>query len=171
MERAAGDHRVQTRSDAACVVTLDRYLLMRCYGDVSAEDIASTIEAHAVCRSFRNSNVASVVLIDRTTQFPSEEARSACIEMIKKTQGKVASSVTVVLGDGFWASALRGVLTTFNLLPGTGHPTKTCSQTEEAVDWTLSVTGDDAAVYRKALLDALESMAKPATPSASAKKK
>jgi hypothetical protein len=146
-----------------CVVTLDRYLLMRCYGDVSAADIASTIDAHAVCRAYRGSDVASVVLIDRTTQFPSEQARSAAIEMIKKTQGKVASSATVVLGDGFWASALRGVLTTFNLLPGTGHPTKTCSQTEEAVDWTLSVTGDDPSVYRKALIDAFATMTKPAT--------
>ena len=167
MQRPASGLQIQMRSRSACIATLDRFLLMRCYGNVSAADINATIDAHGICLT--RGNVASLVVIDPTTQFPSEEARTACIEMIKRTQGRVASSVTVVCGDGFWASALRGVLTTFNLLPGTGHPTKTCRLPEEAVDWTLSVTGEDASLYRKPLLEGFQSM-QLAPPSAPVKK-
>jgi hypothetical protein len=100
----------------------------------------------------------SIIAIDPSAAFPSEGARAAAVEAAKQTKGTTVGYVMVVLGDGFWASAIRGVLTTQAYLSRVDHPKKVVRHEEEAVDWAIEAVQEEPQKYRKVLLDALAEM-------------
>lgn len=103
-----------------------------------------------------------MVVLDPITGLPTgDDVRKTAVDVLKKTQKHVLASATAFLGDDFWASALRGVLTTLDVLAGSAKPQKTFRTPEQAVDWALAELGEPPCFYRSALLDALASMAKP----------
>ena len=92
--------------------TLDGFFLMRTYGVATPEDVLATMNAHRAAIAFRPQGVAAIVVVETTTPLPSEPTREASIKVTRQTKGEVASQVLIVLGDGFWASAIRGLMTT-----------------------------------------------------------
>jgi hypothetical protein len=71
--------------------------------------------------------------------------------------------VLIVLGEGLWASAIRGVMTTITSLSGASHPRRVVRYEEEGIDWVLETMGESAPKYRQTLLDALAQLKPPAT--------
>jgi hypothetical protein len=155
MTRTPGKLVVHHRSPGAAIGTLDTFFLMRCYGDVKREDVLATLVAHeAIVANYPNGS-AAIVMVDPTTTFPSEDMRRAALETTRKTTNQTVAQVLVVAGDGFWASAVRGIMMTIASLSNASHPRKVVRYEEEGVDWILEMVKEPAAKYRVLLLAAL----------------
>jgi hypothetical protein len=163
MSQPAGKLVVHRRSEGATTATLDGFFLMRCYGDLKPEDITATLVAHEAIIGFRPQGSASIVVVDPTCAFPSEEARRVALEAMRTTGHQTLAHVLVVMGDGFWASAVRGVMMTFSSLTKATHPRKVVRYEEEGVDWILSTLGESAPKYRQLILTSLGELKLDAT--------
>jgi hypothetical protein len=173
MSRAPGKLLVQHRSQSAAMGTLDGFFVMRCYGAVSPEDIRATLKCSEATSAYRPGSVASIVAVDPTSTFPSEATRRAALEVSRETNSLAVGLAIVILGDGFWASAIRGVVTTLTSLSAANTTArKVVRYEEEAVDWAIETIGESPQKYRAVLLAALNELkpavtAPPPTPSKS----
>ena len=161
MSRAPGKLVVHHRSPNTAMGTLDAFFLMRCYGSILPEDIKATLKCAEILRAFRPEGSASIVAIDPTSGFPSEEARRAAVNVSRETSSQTLALAIVILGDGFWASAIRGVVTTLNSLTKSSNPRKVMRYEKEAVEWVIPTLGESTQLYEAALLSALDQL-KPA---------
>jgi len=171
MSRAAGKLVMHRRSSGAAIATLDAFFLMRCYGDVSPEDINSSLETVEPLIAYRPEGSISIILVDPTASFPSEATRRAALEVTRKTSATTSAMIMVVMGDGFWASAIRGMLMTIGSLSQTTYMRKFLRYEEEAVDTAIDCIGESTIKYRALLLSSLAQMKAVATslPPASSK--
>ena len=155
MSRTAGKLVEQHRSEGVAMGTLDAFFLMRCFGVVSPDDIRATLKCHEVLQAYRPEGSVSLIAVDPSSGFPSEETRRAMLEVTRFTNSTTVSVAVVILGDGFWASALRGVLTTLGFLGQPTHPRKAFRYEEEGVDWAIESIAESPEKYRSPLLAAL----------------
>jgi len=163
MFRAAGKLVVQHRSEGVAMGTLDAFFVMRCFGEVSPDDIRATLKCHEVLQAYRPEGSVSVVAVDPSSSFPSEDTRRAALEVTRFTNATTVAVAVIVLGDGFWASAIRGVLTTLGFLGQPTHPRKIVRYEEEGVDWAIESIAESPERYRSALLAALAQLRPAAT--------
>jgi hypothetical protein len=165
MSQATGKLVVQHRSPGAAVGTLDAFFVMRCYGAVSPVDIEATRKCPDILRAFRPEGGVSIVVIDPTSTFPSEATRRAAVHVSRATNDQAMGLVVVILGDGFWASAIRGVVTTLSSLSPTpaSRPRKVVRHEEEGVDWAIELLAESPQKYRAALMAALNELKAVAT--------
>ena len=163
MSRATGKLVVHHCSQGVAMGTLDAFFVMRCFGAVSPEDIQATLKCSEILRASHPDGGASIVAIDPTFTFPSEETRRAALQVSRQTSEQKMALTLIILGDGFWASAIRGVVTTLtSLSPTTSeHPRKVVRHEEEGVDWVIEAIGESPEKYRSPLLAALAQL-KPA---------
>jgi len=146
---------VHRRSQSTAMGILDGFFLMRIFGETTPGDIYATLECHQLIVAERPRGAVSVVAIDSTNSLPSEATRRASVEVTKKTRLQTLGVVIIVLGDGFWASAFRGVMTAVNLLNQATYPRTVVRYEEEGVDWAIETSGERNPRYRSALLAAL----------------
>jgi len=163
MSRAAGKLVVQHRSEGVAMGTLDAFFVMRCFGAVSPDDIRATLKCHEVLQTYRPEGSVSIIAVDPNSGFPSEETRRAALEVTRFTNSTTLSVSIIILGDGFWASAIRGVLTTLGFLGQPTHPRKVFRYEEEGVDWAIESIAESPQRYRSLLLAALEQLRPAAT--------
>jgi hypothetical protein len=155
MSRDPGKLVLHHRSKAVAFATLDGFFLMRCFGDVTPADVQATLLGHEAIIAYGAAGSRSLVAVDPTATFPSEATRRAFLDVMRKTSAQTLAHVLIVLGDGFWASAVRGTMMTIaSLSPGT-YPRKVVRYEEEAVDWILEPMGESKPIYRAALLAGL----------------
>jgi hypothetical protein len=166
MSRATGKLVVHHRSDGVAMGTLDAFFVMRCFGAVTPDDIQFTLKCGEILRAYRPYGSASMVAVDPTATFPSEATRRAALSASRETSPQTVAVGLIVLGDGFWASAIRGVLMTVTSLTPTDGKRKIVRHEEEAIDFVIDVLGESPAKYRAALLSALTQL-KPVAPAAS----
>jgi len=168
MSRPAGKLVVHHRSQRVAIGTLDGFFLMRCFGDIRPEDINATLRGHEALVAYRPEGGGSIVAVDSTTTFPSEATRRTALDVTRKTGPLTLAHALIVLGDGFWASAMRGVMTTIWSLTSATHPRKVVRQEAEGVDWVIETVGESGPKYRQALLTALAQLKEGATAPTSA---
>jgi hypothetical protein len=161
MSRAPGKLVVHHRSSNVAMGTVDGFFLMRCFGSITPEDIKATMKCVPILRAARPEGSASIVAIEPTSGFPSEEVRRAAVNVSRETSAHTLALAIVILGDGFWASAIRGVVTTLNSLTKSSNPRKVTRYEHEAVEWAISTLGESPQQYQGLLLTALEQL-KPA---------
>jgi hypothetical protein len=135
--------------------TLDAFFLMRCFGPVSPDDIAATLKCSDVLNAYRPEGSVSIVAVDPTSAFPSEETRRAALDATRRTRALTVGHVVIVAGDGFWASAIRGVLSTLASLAQTSFPRRVVRYEEEGIDAAIEMLGETTQRYRVPLLAAL----------------
>lgn len=155
---------VHYRASDACVASFGHFILFRCFGDVGADAVNASIAAHRAALAARPAGVVSIVLIDPSTKFPSDEMRRAGVAARKQTNGHVTASVTIVAGEGFWASTVRGALTAMNSLAGTSYPNKVFRDPVEGVTWAAEQAGSRSTEQVNRIARELEAM-RPASAS------
>ncbi|MET0592278.1 MAG: hypothetical protein ABW133_06240, partial [Polyangiaceae bacterium] len=134
------------------------------------DEVLATMNAHRAAIAFRPQGVAAIVVVEPTTPLPSEPTREASVKVTRQTKGEIASQALIVLGDGFWASAIRGLMTTFAAFGSSNFP-RTVTRTEmEGVRWTLENMDPSDKAYEPHLLAALAELKPPSTPTAPPKK-
>jgi hypothetical protein len=163
MSRPAGKLVVHHRSQGVAVATLDAFFLMRCFGDVTPEDIRATLRGHEALIAYRAQGGASIVAVDPSATFPSEATRRTALEITRGTAPVTLAHALIILGDGFWASAMRGVMTTIWSLNAANHPRKVVRQEEEGVEWAIEAIGESTQKYRQALLSGMSQLRANAT--------
>jgi len=154
---------VHHRSQGVAIGTLDGFFLMRCFGDIRPADINATLRGHEAIVAYRPEGGGSIVAVDSTTSFPSEETRRAALEVTRRTSPLTLAHALIVLGDGFWSSAMRGAMTTIWSLTSATHPRKVVRQEAEGVEWVIKMVGESASKYRQPLLTALAQLKVGAT--------
>jgi len=155
MSRAIGQLIVHHRSPGVAMGILDGFFVMRCFGATLPEDIYATLRCHDAIIAVRPLGSVSIVALDPTSSFPSEATRRAALEVTRKTRPETLGHVVIVLGDGFWASAFRGVLTTLSSLNQSTYPKTVVRHEEAGVDWAIQTLGESPQKYRSALLAGL----------------
>jgi hypothetical protein len=158
MPPVAGKLVLQYRSHGVSFATLDGFFLMRCFGEVTPEDLNATLKGHDAAITCRPAGSISLVAVDPTTSFPSEPTRHAAAEVTRKTAEQTSAQATIILGDGFWASAVRGILNTFNSVTPARHPRNVFRHEEEAVEWIINTVGESTVTYRAAVLSGLHQL-------------
>jgi hypothetical protein len=143
------------RSPGAAIGTVGGFLLIRCFGTTSPDDIRATLKGHQAAVACRPHGIGSVVVVEASSAFPSEETRRVSVETMRDTNDRVAANVLILLGDGFWASALRGVITTMNSLSAAAYPKKVVRHEAEGVRWITESLGESVEKYEPVLLAAL----------------
>ena len=117
---------------------------------------------HAII-GVRPEGSGSIVAIDPTTSFPTEETRRVALEVTRQANAQTRCHVLVVLGDGFWASAVRGIMMTISSLTAVTHPRRVVRYEEEGVDWVIETVGESPSKYRQLLLRSLADLKPGAT--------
>jgi hypothetical protein len=85
-------------------------------GNVSGADLDEYEKACAMCReSFPEKLSAIHIILPGATQLPGREVREKLSRIDDNYVDIVAAFAVVILGSGFWASAVRGVLTALNM--------------------------------------------------------
>ena len=163
MSQPPGKLVVHYRSQAAAIATLDGFFLMRCFGNLTAADVRATLIGHAAIVAVRPEGSGSIVAVDPTTGFPSEEMRRAALEVTRQANAQTRAHVLIVLGDGFWASAVRGIMMTISSLTAATHPRRVVRHEEEGVDWVIETIGESTSKYRQLLLTSLAQLKLGAT--------
>ncbi|MET0595508.1 MAG: hypothetical protein ABW133_22605, partial [Polyangiaceae bacterium] len=148
MSRPPGKLVVHHRSRAVAIGSLDGFFLMRCYGELGRDDVLATLLGHEAILADYPQGSAAIVVVDPSTAFPSEEARRVMLEATRKTSATTLAHTLVVLGDGFWASAVRGIMTTIGSLTNSSHPRKVVRHEEEGVDWIIDAAKEPLSKYR-----------------------
>lgn len=144
----------------ASVVTVGPFILFRCFSDVSADAVNASLPAHKAALASRPEGVVSIVLIDPSTKFPSEDMRRASVLVRKRTNRNVAGNVTIVAGEGFWASTVRGALTAIDFLATSPYESRVFRDPAEGVAWGVARTGGASSARVKQLLEELDAMAR-----------
>lgn len=130
-------------------------LVLAVWGEApSANPMRAIHEAHLELLA-SHAEVAHLVAIHGMPKLPTPEARDIAGELNERSQ---MSSVAIVLdGEGFWASAARGFLTTvlFFQRAQSRAPTQLFKTLEEALSWqrqTLGAAAPDSGGAKKAIL-------------------
>jgi hypothetical protein len=78
---------------------------------------------------------SAIHIVHNGTGIPAAEARAAFVELMKGRGPKLACVAAVLLGHGFWASALQGAITGMHMLAPHSLPLRICDSIEAAADW------------------------------------
>jgi hypothetical protein len=86
-------------------------------------------------RTFKE-RYTSVHIIKNGAGLPTSDGRAALVELLKERTGKLACVTVVLLGSGFWASAVQSMVTGLHMLAPSGSmKLRICETLEEAALW------------------------------------
>jgi len=112
-------------------------------------------------RSFKE-KYTSLHIIKTGAALPTADGRAALVELLKERTGKLACITVVLLGSGFWASAVQSMITGLHMVAPSGSTKLRIYDTiEDAVAWlakehgTLTGVDVNASDLRSVLTDAL----------------
>lgn len=72
--------------------------------------------------------------------IPPPEVRDRGAALIRENAKHVDAAVVVLPGEGFWASAVRSVVTASFVVARQPHPSRCCSTVEEASSWLIAIS-------------------------------
>ncbi len=120
--------------DGCAILTLEDTLLMHFRSVATPRTLEAALRANEAIRR-RYDGVCLLLFAEPECVLPSAEVREAGAEMTRKVAPFLRCQATVLLGEGFWAAALRGFLTTTSALTLHGYPRRVFSGAGEAIRW------------------------------------
>ncbi len=108
----------------------------------------------------RPRGVVMITIIKETAEFPSPETHKLMSNTMKNVT--VLASATIMEGRGFRAAAVRGAISTLELILARGYPQKVFSRVEEANVWlcvTMSNTKHNWKITPNQLESAIKELA------------
>jgi hypothetical protein len=82
-----------------------------------------------------NQRASSIHMINPRVKLPDADARSALVEIMQESGASVACVAIIVEGSGFWASALRGFITSVRVLGPRSYNLHEHGSIAEVVKW------------------------------------
>lgn len=138
---AGGEPRVVLEDGKNLVGTYENLVLAVWGQSPSAAPMRAIHESHlALLEEYER--VGHLVLIHGMPKLPTPEARELAGEYNRQSN---MSSVAIVLdGEGFWASAARGFLTTVLFFQRSNAPTELFRTLDDALRWQAEVLAESA---------------------------
>lgn len=90
------------------------------------------------------------VMIPGGTAMPTSEVRAELSRIINESAPHVAAGAALIAGDGFWASALRGLVTALTLLMPRSLAPRIYAQQEPLADWLAPLHSERTGVQVQA---------------------
>lgn len=101
--------------------------------DQSALSTAEAVQRTLLARFPKGPLVLTVIASD--VPLPAEGTRAMVVDSFRRMAAKNAAAATTVIGDGFWASAMRSTLTALNLVVRPPCPQRTFANVADALAW------------------------------------
>jgi hypothetical protein len=117
------------------VATWRNVMMIVASGEIDRAFLDATLVAHDALAQSGGYGVISVT--DRGSKIPSNEVRKRASELRRQTQHMLRAQATVIWGDGFFASTMRGVLTGIFALAESRAPLRVVSSDVEAADFVV----------------------------------
>lgn len=113
---------------------------------------------HRVLRDRFPERTAIMSWIAPGLKMPDREIRALGAELFKGVAREIRCAATVIVGEGFWASAARSVLTGIQLLSRSPCPNRAFAETDEAAAWIVGHLDAGAEVDSGGLVRAMEEL-------------
>lgn len=131
--RTLRNHEVFEVLETCTVATAGNVMISAWHGQVRAQEVVvNSACAHGLMQAFPD-GIGLIVILPPHLRLPSEDERARMHEFYRVHRFKAVAFV--VLGDGFWASAVRGVLTALKLVGNRDYPTHVLRSGHAAVAW------------------------------------
>jgi hypothetical protein len=103
--------------------------------EVTAEGLRLSVEANQKVRQLHPGKVIGITVVYPGIKLPGTEMRKASSEAMAQTRAYTSCAVRIFLGDGFWLSTVRSVLTAIELIAPYDLPRRTFSEIPAATQW------------------------------------
>jgi hypothetical protein len=144
-------------SPLTTVATLGETVITVVHSELTMESlrVASPVNAK-ICESYPEGAV-SLTIVRANIRLPEAELRNAVSEAMAATRSRTRAVARVFLGDGFWLSSVRSVLTAIELLRPYDLPKRTFAEVPDATSWLARTIQRDAG-WAKHLNDTVEEL-------------
>jgi hypothetical protein len=129
---------------------------------VTAEGLRVSIDGCLKVATQHPGRVVGVTLVYPGIELPNHELRKLSSETMAATRQHTNSCVRVFLGDGFWLSTMRSVLTAIELIKPYDLPRRTFSEIPPAARW-LAKNIDESLAWADRLTVALDRFGGPSS--------
>jgi hypothetical protein len=108
-------------------------------GQASAASVLKLDQVSALCRKRDPHGHSAVHIVHEPTLLPSVEARAALVRMMNENAGFLAAIAIVVQGHGFWATAMRSVVTAMRIVGSRAFELRINGTIHEVAEWIPAV--------------------------------
>ncbi|MAQ19704.1 MAG: hypothetical protein CMN30_33490 [Sandaracinus sp.] len=123
------------------LATFDDILLTVLQGPVTPEGLRRATEAGRVLGQQHRAGIGALTIIEADIPMPDGEARRVSAKLTKESDAWVKAQATVILGDGFWRSTARSVVTGILLLARGDRPRRAFGEIDEGTRWIADEVG------------------------------
>jgi hypothetical protein len=103
-------------------------------GPITSEFVHQANAAGIALARRTGSKIGALDLVSSDVPLPDAALRSEAAKLAERSSERLAAGASVVLGEGFKASAVRSLLTAMTFL-GRGAPRRTFARPGPAIDW------------------------------------
>jgi hypothetical protein len=133
-------------------------ILVLCHTGLNVQTLRMTVTVNRqLTRQY--GHVAVLSFVSTEVSMPTPEVRRVAAESLAVTRDSTRAEVRILPGDGFWASAQRGIITAIEMVRPDSVPRKTCRYLREGASFISARLEQDAQFAREleeAVLKALE---------------
>ena len=139
--------------------------IMYLQGEMFVPELQQAFAAQRSLIEEYGDQTASLAIIAPVTPLPSSDNRRVSTEMLREVGPQLKCSAMVLLGTGFWASAVRSAVTAIFAIARQPCQVKVFAEPEPASRWLapfVTQAGDDVAHAAKVVVAAAEEQARSA---------
>jgi hypothetical protein len=122
---------------AGCVFAIWKNVVIAIWATQATSELVAELSRIATYwADQREGQFSTVHVIRNGSPLPNGEARAALMALIEQFGHRLACVATQIEGAGFWASAMRSLLTSLRLIGGrTSYKARTFQTTQEIATW------------------------------------
>jgi hypothetical protein len=149
-------------SPLTTVATFEQTAITVVHTELTMESlrVARTVNGK-ICAGYPEGAVA-LTIVQPNIRLPDAELRRAASEAMAATRSRTRAVARVFLGDGFWLSSVRSVLTAIELLRPYDLPKRTFGELSVATHWLSQLIHADA-TWAQRLNEVVGELARPAS--------
>ena len=126
-----------------CVLGHWRAITLGVWGVQADAALVGELDKLSLRMATKYPRLSGVHLILNNTPLPRPEARAAFNALTERYANQLAGVATMLEGGGFWASALRGFITSLHVIGGRRFKFKTHGSIREVAEWLAPIHSAD----------------------------
>jgi hypothetical protein len=136
-------------SDAECAIaSFHNVIIVLLDTTMSLGALHTSVQVNRKLTSVHG-HIAVLSVFGLGVKMPSPEVRKAAADAVALTAATTRADVRVLPGDGFWASAQRGILTAIEMMRPDSVPRRTFRHLREGVSFLVARLEKDASFARE----------------------
>jgi hypothetical protein len=122
-----------------CVMAAHKNVSIVIWATQATIEVVGKLDALAA--AMRSTSAASAMktstisVVTSRAPFPTREAREKLAEITDRHAHRLACNATLISGDGFWAGAMRGLVTSLHWFEARPFRARICATVEEVAEW------------------------------------